>query len=96
MAQAAALCIAVVATLPAAAAPAPAPASAASAAADWRAGVRDLAAKNFKNPAWGYSHCMRDYALARELALSADRGIDKVSNVIDQLSYHGQLGALVA
>ena len=61
LAQAAALCIAVVATLPAAAAPA----SAAPTAADWRAGVRDLAAKNFKNPAWGYSHCMRDYALAQ-------------------------------
>jgi HD superfamily phosphodiesterase len=34
----------------------------------WRAAVRDLAAGHFKNPAWGYSHCMRDYALARELA----------------------------
>ncbi|MGB6309180.1 MAG: HD domain-containing protein [Steroidobacteraceae bacterium] len=45
---------------------APAPAS------DWHATVRDFAAKHFKNPAWGYSHCMRDYALARELA-AADR-----------------------
>jgi uncharacterized protein len=35
---------------------------------DWHASVRELAAKHFKNPAWGYSHCMRDYALARELA----------------------------
>ena len=35
---------------------------------DWRASVRALAVKHFKNPAWGYSHCMRDYALARELA----------------------------
>jgi hypothetical protein len=35
---------------------------------DWHATVRDLAAQNFKNPAWGYSHCMRDYALAKELA----------------------------
>jgi HD superfamily phosphodiesterase len=35
---------------------------------DWHATVRDLAAKHFKNPAWGYSHCMRDYALARTLA----------------------------
>jgi hypothetical protein len=34
-------------------------------------------------------------ALARELALTADRAIDKVSNVIDQLSYHGQLSALL-
>ena len=35
---------------------------------DWHITVRELAAKHFKNPAWGYSHCMRDYALARELA----------------------------
>src|ERR1700691_3695186 len=36
--------------------------------ADWHATVRDFAAKHFKNPAWGYSHSMRDYALAKELA----------------------------
>ena len=41
-------------------------------AQDWRASVRELAASHFKNPAWGYSHCLRDYALARELA-AADR-----------------------
>jgi HD superfamily phosphodiesterase len=35
---------------------------------DWRATVREFAASHFKNPAWGYSHCLRDYALARELA----------------------------
>jgi HD superfamily phosphodiesterase len=40
----------------------------APAATDWRASVRTLAAKHFRNPAWGYSHCLRDYALARELA----------------------------
>src|SRR5277367_2006882 len=45
------------------------PAMAAPAAAsDWHATIREFAAKHFKNPAWGYSHCMRDYALARELA----------------------------
>jgi HD superfamily phosphodiesterase len=70
--RAAALCIAVVAAQPAAAAPAaPAPA-----ATDWRAGVRELAAKHFKNPAWGYSHCMRDYALARELAAADHAALD--------------------
>jgi uncharacterized protein len=47
----------------AAAAPAAAPP-----AQDWRASVRELAKSHFKNPAWGYSHCLRDYALARELA----------------------------
>ncbi len=40
----------------------PAPAS------DWHVKVRELAVKHFKNPAWGYSHNMRDYALARQLA----------------------------
>ncbi len=34
----------------------------------WRETVRALAAEHFKNPAWGYSHCQRDYALATELA----------------------------
>jgi HD superfamily phosphodiesterase len=39
-----------------------------AATSDWHATVRDFAAKHFKNPAWGYSHSLRDYALARELA----------------------------
>jgi HD superfamily phosphodiesterase len=43
-----------------------APASAAS--SDWHETVQDFARQHFKNPAWGYSHCQRDYALARELA----------------------------
>jgi HD superfamily phosphodiesterase len=47
---------------------APAASPAAAAASDWHATVRDFASKHFKNPAWGYSHSMRDYALARELA----------------------------
>lgn len=36
--------------------------------ADWHAAVRDFARQHFKHPAWGYSHSLRDYALARELA----------------------------
>jgi hypothetical protein len=39
-----------------------------AATSDRHATVRDFASKHFKNPAWGYSHSMRDYALARELA----------------------------
>ncbi len=35
---------------------------------DWHATVRELAREHFKNPAWGYSHCERDYDLARSLA----------------------------
>jgi len=45
-----------------------APAPSAAPAQDWRTGVREVALSHFKNPAWGYSHCLRDYALARSLA----------------------------
>src|SRR5689334_11392254 len=38
---------------------------------EWRTVVSKFAQEHFKNPAWGYSHCLRDYRLARELA-SAD------------------------
>jgi hypothetical protein len=55
----------------AAAAPAIAPP-----AHDWRAAVRELALTHFKNPAWGYSHCLRDYALAKELAAADHVALD--------------------
>jgi HD superfamily phosphodiesterase len=55
-----------------AAAAVPAPA----ASSDWHAAVRDFAAEHFKNPAWGYSHSMRDYALARELAAADHVSLD--------------------
>jgi uncharacterized protein len=45
-------------------------------AADWRETVRAFAAKHFKNPAWGYSHCLRDYTLAKELAAADHASID--------------------
>jgi HD superfamily phosphodiesterase len=51
-------------------------AAAAPAAPDWRASVRELALSHFKNPAWGYSHCLRDYALAKELAAADHAAID--------------------
>jgi hypothetical protein len=35
---------------------------------EWRTVVKKFAQEHFKNPAWGYSHCARDYRLARELA----------------------------
>ena len=35
---------------------------------DWRKTVQVFAAEHFLHPAWGYSHCVRDYTLARELA----------------------------
>jgi hypothetical protein len=45
-------------------------------AGTWRVTVREFALKNFHNPAWGYSHCMRDYALARALAASDGVALD--------------------
>ncbi|MEJ1962698.1 MAG: HD domain-containing protein [Gammaproteobacteria bacterium] len=35
---------------------------------DWHVVVREFAAEHFHHPAWGYSHSIRDYVLARELA----------------------------
>jgi hypothetical protein len=35
---------------------------------DWRSTVRQLAEHQFRNPAWGYSHSVRDYRVAKELA----------------------------
>jgi uncharacterized protein len=53
-----------------------APAAAPSMPQDWRAAVRELAVSHFKNPAWGYSHCLRDYALARQLAAADHVAVD--------------------
>ncbi|HYM42328.1 MAG TPA: HD domain-containing protein [Steroidobacteraceae bacterium] len=36
--------------------------------ADWRETVREFAAQHFRHPAWGYSHSVRDYELAKALA----------------------------
>jgi HD domain-containing protein len=49
---------------PAWAAPQDAPAS----APGWRGVIAKFAREHFNNPAWGYSHCQRDYQLASELA----------------------------
>ncbi len=47
------------------------PAGGAPGAGGWREAVRQFAAEHFHHPAWGYSHSVRDYRLASELA-SAD------------------------
>jgi HD superfamily phosphodiesterase len=61
------------------------------AAADWRAPVRKFAAQHFKNPAWGYSHCQRDYALARELAAADHVALD--DDVLFAASYLHDMAA---
>ena len=50
--------------------------SSAPATPDWRATVREFAARHFKHPAWGYSHCVRDYALAGEMAAADQISLD--------------------
>jgi HD superfamily phosphodiesterase len=66
-------------------------ASGAAAPSDWHETVRALAAKHFKNPAWGYSHCMRDYALARELAAADHVTLD--DDVLFAASYLHDMAA---
>ena len=58
---------------------------------DWHASVRELAAQHFKNPAWGYSHCMRDYALARKLAAADHAALD--DDVLFAASYLHDMAA---
>jgi uncharacterized protein len=58
--------------LAAAANAADAPAPTIERTGDWRAAVHRFAEANLKHPAWGLSHSVRDYELAKELA-AADR-----------------------
>ncbi len=51
-------------------------AAAPAAATDWHATVRQFARRHFKNPAWGFSHSERDYALARSLAATDHATLD--------------------
>lgn len=44
--------------------------------ADWHSTVRQFAKEHFKNPAWGFSHSERDYALARSLAATDHVALD--------------------
>jgi hypothetical protein len=58
---------------------------------DWRTTVRAFAKEHFKNPAWGYSHSSRDYALARELA--AKDGVKLDDDVLFAASYLHDMAA---
>lgn len=44
--------------------------------APWREKVRTFAQSNLKHPAWGYSHAVRDYDLARTLAATDKAKVD--------------------
>jgi uncharacterized protein len=54
----------------------PCVAGAPSATGEWREAVREFAAGHFKHPAWGYSHAVRDYELAKALAEADHANID--------------------
>lgn len=43
---------------------------------DWHAKVRQFAFKNLRHPAWGFSHSVRDYELAKQLAREDKVGLD--------------------
>ena len=43
---------------------------------NWRAAVHRFAEDNLKHPAWGLSHSMRDYELAKELAAADQVTVD--------------------
>ncbi len=43
---------------------------------NWRASVHRFAEANLKHPAWGLSHSMRDYELAKELAAADQVTVD--------------------
>ncbi len=59
---------------------------------DWRAGVRQFAAEHLRHPAWGYSHCIRDYALAKTLAAEDHAAID--DDVLYAAAYLHDVAAL--
>jgi len=44
--------------------------------ADWRAAVHRFVDANMKHPAWGLSHSVRDYELAKELAAADKVAVD--------------------
>jgi uncharacterized protein len=52
---------------------------------DWRMSVRQFAEQHLKHPAWGLSHCERDYELARTLA--ADDHVILDDDVLYAASY---------
>src|SRR5215475_12682684 len=68
-------------------APAPIPAS-----GDWRAAVRQFAAEHEKHPAWGYSHSVRDYELAK--ALAAEDYVVLEDDVLYAAAYLHDIAAL--
>lgn len=70
------LAIVTAVSLSAAALAADAPTPTIERTSDWRASVRRFAEANLKHPAWGASHSLRDYELAKELAAADQVTLD--------------------
>lgn len=66
-------------------------AAAADPAPPWREVVSKFAQDHFHNPAWGFSHCQRDYELARELAAADHVRLD--DDVLYAASYLHDMAA---
>ena len=58
---------------------------------DWHETVRQFAAEHFRNPAWGYSHSVRDYKLARQLA--SEDGVTLDDDVLYAAAYLHDMAA---
>lgn len=60
---------------------------------DWRAAVHRFAEANLKHPAWGLSHSVRDYELAKELAATDQVRVD--DDVLYAAAYLHDVAAFV-
>jgi hypothetical protein len=61
---------------------------------DWRTAVRQFAEANLKHPAWGASHSLRDYELAKSLA--AEDGVALDDDVLFAAAYLHDVAAFAA
>jgi len=60
-------------------------------ASDWRHTVREFAAAHFRHPAWGYSHSVRDYELAK--ALAREDGVTLDDDILYAAAYLHDMAA---
>jgi hypothetical protein len=61
---------------------------------DWRTAVRQFAETNLKHPAWGVSHSLRDYELAKQLAAADKVALD--DDVLYAAAYLHDVAAFAA
>ena len=62
-----------------------------AASRDWHETVRQFAKQHLKSPAWGYSHSVRDYRVARQLA--AEDGVALDDDVLYAAAYLHDMAA---